>query len=189
MKIAKYLFVCLFLSACIFGTSQNAKFYSLISQKSEVLSSKYDSSVGIGRVLLPKYVDKPQIITLNNDSPEVIVSEYNRWIESPSVLCGRVLLQDLSSLLPNAQINTRLFGTEVFERTISVEVIKMDGILGDKATLETWYSIKNKQGTLILRRKFARTISIGKSYDDLVGGYALLWQALSKEIANDLIER
>ena len=187
MKRIKYLFICLFLSACIFGTSQNSKFYSFLPQSGKVLSSSYTNSVGIGRVLLPKYMDKPQIVTQSTDSAEVILSEYNRWIEAPSVLCQRSVIDNLSAALPRAQIQAQQFGTQKFDIRISIEVIKMDGILGDKANLQAWYTITKQDGQVLLRKKFLQNLSVGKTYDDLVQGYSILWHNLSYEMAKSLL--
>ena len=141
------------------------------------------------RVQLPKYMDRPQIITQNKNSPEMVISEYNRWIENPSVLATRVLVEDLSSLLPSAQIKMNQYGLEQFDRVISVEVVKMSAVLGEKITLEAWYTIKNKSGQTLIRNKFIDSVQIGRSYDDLANGYSKLFTVLSQDIARTLIKQ
>ena len=188
MRLFKLLGFCLLLNACVFGTSQNAKFYTLSSVQGEIISKKYTSFVGINRVSLPKYMDRPQIVTQEKDSVEVTVSEYNRWIESPTVLATRVLTENLSTELPSAQVKATQYGTEKFDATVSVEVIRMDGILGNKAELVAWYTIKGNSGKVLARQKFTKAVEIGKSYDDLAKGYSQLWMELSQQIARSLIK-
>lgn len=188
MRFLKILTLCFLLTACVFGTSQTSKFYTLTSEPSPSISNSYKSFVGVMRVQLPKYMDRPQIVTQNKNSPEMVISEYNRWIENPSVLATRVLVEDLSALLPSAQIKMNQYGLEQFDRVISVEVVNMNAVLGEKIILEAWYSIKNKAGRLLARQKFADSVQIGNSYDDLANGYSHLWKKLSQQITNSLIK-
>ncbi|MBP5534960.1 MAG: membrane integrity-associated transporter subunit PqiC [Alphaproteobacteria bacterium] len=186
MRFFKLLVACLFLSACIFGTSQNAKFYTLTSEQTAVVSKKCNAFIGVGRVQLPKYLDRPQIVTQGKDSPEMVISEYNRWVEAPAVLTTRVLTEDLSALLPKAQIKMRQNVTEKFDMFVTVEVVKMNAVLSEKAQMEAWFTIKDNTGKLLKRQKFSSELKIGKSYDDLINGYSMLWMQLSKNIAEHL---
>lgn len=183
MKFFKSIFLCLFLAACFGGTSPQSSFYTLVAEEQKPLSVKNDSFIGIEKVQLPKYLDRPQIVT--QEAPQVTVSEYNRWIETPNVLCTRVLVEDLSALFPNAQIKSRSFGLEDFDVTVSVEVVKMDAILGDKVNLEAWFTIQ-KEGKIVDRQKFFAEQSIGKTYDDIANGYSALWSQLSQRIGKVL---
>ena len=49
--------------------------------------------------------------------------------------------------------------------------------------------IKNKDGKTIIRQKFADKIEIAKTYDNLVVGYSKLWEKLSQDIAEHLIQK
>ena len=189
MRLFKLITLCFLLSACVFGTSQSSKFYTLTSQPNEAASNSYKTFVGVARIQLPKYVDRPQIVTQKADSNEVIISEYNRWIESPSVLATRVLVEDLSMFLPSSQIKMNQYGLEQFDRVISVEVVNMNVILGEKITLEAWYTIKNKSGQILIRNKFIDSVQIEKSYDDLANGYSKLLNRLTQDIAHTLIKK
>ena len=189
MKKIKYAFLCLFLSGCIFGVSQTSKFYSLTPIESKSVSQSADLFIGVDKVDLPKYMDRAQIVNQNKNDTEVFISEYNRWIESPSVLCTRILTQNLNNLLPKSEAKIRTIGGEKFDRRVWVQVIQMDGILGNQAELTAWYTIKNKDGKTIIRQKFSDKIEIAKTYDDLVIGYSKLWEKLSQDIAEHLIQK
>ena len=187
MRFLSYVFMCLLLTSCMFGVSQSSKFYTLSGLSSQVVSEKYTNFVGIKRIQLPKYMDRPQIVTQSKDSTEMVVSEYHRWIESPGVLFGRILTEDLSELLPNAQIKMPQSGAEKFDVIVAVEVTKMNAVLGKQASLTAWYTLTNKAGTVLSRHKFSDVESIGKNYEDLMNGYSILWDRLGKDIAKKLI--
>ena len=189
MKLIKIIIPCLFFSACMFGTSKNAKFYTQAATSAGTISSDYTAFVGVNRVQLPKYIDRPQIVTQQKDSVQINISEYNRWVEQPSMLITRALTEDLSLLLPSAQVKMTPSHGEEFERIISVEIVKMDAVLGEKAELVAWYTIKNNSKKVLSQQKFANSVVIGKTYDDLVNGYNHLLDKLSQEIAAALIEK
>jgi len=189
MRLLKIIIPCLLLSACILGKSQNAKFYTQSATAAGVISAGYKGFIGINRVQLPKYIDRPQMVTQNKDSAQINVSEYNRWVEAPSVLTLRVLTENLSTLLPAAQIKANQFKGENFDWTVSVEIMKMDALLGEKAELTAWYTIRNNSKNIQVQQKFAGTLAIGKTYDDLAKGYSELLAQLSADIAQTLISR
>jgi len=188
MRFVKLISLCLLLSACVLGTSQTSKFYTLTSQPNEAVSDSYKSFVGISRIQLPKYADRPQIVTQKEDTNEVIISEYNRWLESPSVLATRAIVTDLSALLPAAQIKTRQAIAEKFDRIITIEIIKISAVLGKQVELDAWYVIKNNSGKILVRQKFSETMKIGKSYNDLAIGFSQLLNKLSQDISHSLIK-
>lgn len=189
MKIIKIILPCLLLGACFWGTSQNAKFYTQSATSTQAMSTDYAASIGINRVQLPKYIDRPQIVTQQKDSTQINISEYNRWIELPSILSTSVLAENLSVLLPAAQIKTNQFKGEAFDWIVTVEIIKMNAILNDKAELVAWYTVKNNSKKVLAQQKFTGNIQIGKTYDELAKGYSTLLAQLSQEIAGILIKK
>ena len=189
MKLIKIIIPCLLLSACMFGTSKNATFYTQSATSTQPLSADYVGFVGVNRVQLPKYVDRPQMVTQQKDSLQINISEYNRWVELPSMLATRIITEDLSVLLPAAQIKMSQSQGEKFERTISVEIIKLNAVLGGQAELEAWYTIKDNSKKLLTQQKFTHTVAIGKTYDDVSKGYSQLLAALSQTIATALINK
>jgi len=188
MKLIKIIIPCLFFSACMLGTSKNAKFYTQSAVSTDVISADYASFVGVNRIQLPKYLDRPQIVTQQKDSVQINISEYNRWVDSPSMLATRTLTENLSNLLPAAQIKMVSYG-EDFERIVSVEIVKLGAVLDEKVEIVAWYTIKNKSKKILTQQKFSKTIAIGKTYDDLVLGYSQLLNELSQEIAAALIKK
>ena len=190
MKIVKIIIPCLLLNACLLGTSKNAKFYTMTpAAAAQIVSADYRAVIVVSRVQLPKYVERPQIVTQYKDSAQVNISEYNRWVDAPAALATRALTEDLSMSLPSAQIKeTRAKKGEV-DRVVAVEIVEMNGVLGEKAELTAWYTIQDKTGKMQSYQKFTDSVSIGKTYDDLAQGYSQLLAKLSQEIAASLIKK
>ena len=152
MRLIKIIIPCLLLNACLLGTSKNAKFYAISAVPTQVVSEQYKASIGINRVQLPKYMDRPQIVTQRKNSTQVNISEFNRWVEGPAVLSTRALAENLSTLLPAAQINQTRFKGGDFSRTVTVEIVEMNGVLGQKAEITVWYTVQDKAGKIIQKK-------------------------------------
>lgn len=188
MKLLKIFIPCLVLGACVFGTSKNAKFYTPSATAQGTASATFAGFVGVNRIQLPKYLDRPQMVTQTADSNQVNVSEYNRWVESPAVLATRILTDDLSVLLPAAKIKINQFRGEGFDKIVSVEITDFSSVLGQQAQMTAWYTIKNKAGKTLAQQKFTGSTPIGKTYDDVAQGYSQLLAQLSQTIANTLLQ-
>ncbi len=186
MRMLKVIIPCLLLNACMFGTSRNAKFYTLAATAAQPVSVSYAGWVGVERIQLPKYINRPQIVTQQKDSNQVTISEFNRWAESPAVLATRVLTENLGLLLPTAQVKEIRFRGEDADVTVMAEISNMSAVLGKQAGLSAWYTVKDASGKVQIRQKFEATVQIGKTYDDLVQGYNQLLAQLSQEIATVL---
>ncbi len=186
MKLIKIIIPCLLLNACLFGTSKNAKFYTLMPVSNQVVSTSYKGSVGVTRLQFPKYIARPQIVTQTKDSAQVNISEYNRWVEAPDVLATRVLIEDLSKLLPGAQVQENRVKESSFETVVVVEIIQMNAVLGEQVGVSAWYTIQDRNGKIQTREKFEGSLQIGKTYDDLAKGFSQLLANLSQDIASKL---
>lgn len=189
MKLIKIIIPCLLVGGCLLGTSKSSKFYTQSPVAAEAISTEYKAFVGVNKIQLPKYIDRPQIVTQQKDSAQVTISEYNRWIEYPSLLATRVLIEDLNNLLPTAKIKMNLLKGEQFDKLISVEITDITAVLGNKAELIAWYTIKNDSGKVLAQQKFESTVQIGKTYDDVSKGYSQLLAQLSQKIAQELIQK
>lgn len=188
MKLIKIVMLCLLLNAC-FGTSKQAKFYTQFASSAEVISADYTALIGVNRVQLPKYMDRPQIVTHQKDSAQINISEYNRWVESPSVLATRAIVEDMGVLLPACQVKMNQAKGEDFDKTVLVEITKITTVLGDQTEMVAWYTIKDKSGKTVVHQKFTDIVLLGKTYDDLAQGYSQLLAHLSQEIARALIKK
>lgn len=175
------------LSACFGGVSAPSRFYTLSPVIQEPVSTKMTASVGIDRVQVARYLDRPQIITQTPASPEISLSETNRWIEPLSNLVQRILAEDLANALPNAPVKMKTQGREDFSYVLSVDVIKMDTVFGEKASLEAWFLIQDRTGRVISRKKVNEFVSVGTSFDDMAKAQSELVARLASQIAREII--
>lgn len=187
MRIIKIIIPCLLLSGCLLGTSQNPSFYTMTAIPGAAVSDSYNASVGVNRIQLPKYMERPQIVTQNNKSAQVNVSEFNRWVENPSVLATRALTADLSTLLPAAQIAQSNLKAGKSDQTVTVEIVQLNAVLGKQVEVTAWCTIKDKAGTVLSRQKIEHIVSVGKSYDELAQAYSQMLADVSRDIATLLI--
>lgn len=180
--------ICFLMAGCVpGGVSPESKFYNPISEVNSALSEKYTNSVAVLRVQMPKFMDKPQIVSRNGEDVQISVSEYNRWVEPLSVLYSRTLAENLNTLLPNAPI-------EVFadnhspSRRVSVAVVKLDALWNYKVVLDAWYTIKTDKDQLLVCHKFSDSVPLGDNYENLVKAHSKLIGNLSKSIADSLVK-
>ena len=79
----KFVFICMlsvFLNACFTGRSPDSTFYLFEQMAQKSLSNK-KTAILIEKIKVPALVDKPQIVLKKENSPEVIISEFDRWGE------------------------------------------------------------------------------------------------------------
>src|SRR5919109_1073251 len=88
--------------------SQPSRFYLLSAPPSAEpvplgTSGGQGATIGVGPVTLPRYLDRPQIVT--QTSPyELKLAEFDRWAEALDINFSRVLAENLSLLLPTARV-------------------------------------------------------------------------------------
>lgn len=92
------------ISGC--GTTQPAKFYLLNSDSARApLRSGANLNVGLGPIEFPAYLERSKII-VRTGSNSFEAAEYHRWAEPLETNFTRVLVQELSNALPNANVST-----------------------------------------------------------------------------------
>ena len=114
MKKTSILTIVLFLAGCV-GTSSPSHFYQLqmTDARVEPVSSRR-LDVGVEEAFVPKYLDRPQIVTVEAGSSELKMSEFYRWAEPLSSSFSRVLADDLSLYLPKSVVKYKTLSSENF---------------------------------------------------------------------------
>lgn len=189
MKLVKIIIPCLLFNACMLGTSKHANFYTMNPTPAGAVSADYTAIIGVNRIQLPKYMERPQIVTQRKDSAQVNISEFNRWVETPSVLATRVLIQNLSALLPTAQIKENPLSRGGVDWTVVVEITMINAVLNEQAELTAWCTLKDNSGKIQSRQKFEYTVPVGKTYDELAKSYSQLLFKMSQDIASLVIKK
>ncbi len=90
------------LSGCVIGSTPPSQFYLLepIAELNEPASTSAPlTSVALAPVRIPRYADRPQIVTaIDRNTYEL--NELKRWAEALDDNINRVLIQNLSTLVP-----------------------------------------------------------------------------------------
>jgi uncharacterized protein len=103
-------------------------------------------AIGIGPVTLPKYLDRPQIVTFT--SPYALnVAEFDRWAEPLESTFVRVLAENLALLLPTARVAVFPWpGSMRLDYQVTVEVSHFSGQLGGESALTARWSLFSEDG-------------------------------------------
>ncbi len=183
-KIAAVL-ICFLVSGCFGGYTQQSTFYNImIPDKEEVkpVSTK-KLNVGVDTVLMPDYLDRPQIVVFEKQNPQMKVSETERWGEDLDDMTQRAIAADLSLYLPNSMVKSKVLLSEDFDWLVKVQVVRMDFVWGQKAVLQAWWSVVNSSGKIVKQQKFSNELPVGESFSEFVEAESTLLELMSSDIA------
>ena len=171
------------------ATSQPARFYTLngISKPDNAspAAAGKEEIIGVGPVSIPDSLDRPQIITLSGEN-EVTIAEFDRWSGSCRDEIARVMTENLSVLLPSQRVVSYAWGRRVsLNRQITVDILRLDGVLGKSVILKANWAILEENGTkttLVRRSDISEPVN-GGDYAGFVAAQSRALGALSREIA------
>jgi hypothetical protein len=176
------------LSGC--GYSPPSSFYLLqsmpgIEKVKQTSSTRQGLTICVGPVMLPKYLDRPQIVTITGTS-EVKLASFHRWAEPLQDNFTGVLAENLSQLLGTDRII--IFPRESASSSdyqIIVTVIRFDGEPGGNAVLSARWRIYGEGGKqeLVSKKTDISEPAGAQGYEALVSAQSRTIIALSKEIA------
>jgi uncharacterized protein len=170
--------------------SQPSRFYLLSASPTTEAASLPTSgqqgpTIGVGPVTLPRYVDRPQIVT--RTSPyEIKVAEFDRWAEALDANFSRVLADNLSILLPSARVVMPPWPRATpIDYQISVDVTHfLSQVGGDSVLIADWTLFKGEgQDALTSGRSRFSAAPGGQDYAAIVAAMSQTVASLSREIA------
>ena len=181
--------ISIILNGC--ATSQPSRFYVLNvlerpqMENSQACKNESIITIGINPIDLPRYLDRPQIMTRVNDN-EYKLSELNLWAEPLKNSIPRIIAQNLNTLLCADTVIFPWAGFKQFDYRLSAVVIRLDGTLGGQAFLEVQWSISDERAQKILITKNSRYSEPIRSqdYHALAYAYSRVLSAFSREIAD-----
>ena len=108
--------IILTITGCSIGGKTNpSQFYVLDSQLKHTASNNLSNlRLGVGPIVIPGYIDRPQIVT-KTESAELQIAEFNRWAEPMEEMFTRTLAE-------NIQISTGSHHIYSFPWTSNLEV-------------------------------------------------------------------
>jgi uncharacterized lipoprotein YmbA len=195
-KFAKYVQVLIILTFLQAGcsTTTGVKYYTLSgiqADKPRPIAMKA-VTIGLGPVIFPGYLDRPQIVTRKSQN-RVVLSEFNRWAGSFKEDFLRVLKRDLSMLLPSSDMVVKHPWTDKVspDYQILLTVSQFDGQFGHSVVLTTEWSVWDKKNAHeILRKQTVVTEPLeADSYEALVETQSRAVAALSVIMVNSIAEK
>ena len=177
----------LLVSCSLGGKTKSSQFYVLDSTISPTeQETDNDVSLAISQVLVPGYIDRPQIIT-KTESAEIKFSEFNRWAEPIDSMFQRVLTQNIKTLTNSDQIVSYPWGPELtFEFTLRMKLIKFENNeAGDALLVANWILVRqNDESTPRANYSEFRASASNSSYAARVAALNDTLSQFSREIVN-----
>jgi uncharacterized lipoprotein YmbA len=186
------LFV-MILTGC--ASSPSSKFYQLNPAQSRTSVSDvspYQSLViAIGPVRISDYLDRPQIVTRSGKN-ELKLSEFDRWAGSLESDISRILVEDISSLLPADRFSVMRWIPTLESQVpasyrVEVFVDRFEGTLGDSALLKAQWRVFAQDRRLLLQKESRISEQVhGSSFDALVAAMSSALERLSRDISGEI---
>ena len=186
MKCLAPLFAMLVLTAC--ATTPTAKFYTLNAQMTEPAGVIGDLAFAVGPVDLPRYLDRPQIVTRSGDS-RLVLEEFHRWGGSLDEEITRVLAGRIGSRLQTRRVYSypsRLAAD--LDYRVALELRTFDGVLGGELRLNVaWSLIADRNGEVVTTRQSDyRVVAADAGYEAYVAAMSELLAELGDDLADAL---
>jgi len=173
------------LGAC---ASTPSRFYILntlpASEATPATAAERGPVIGVGPITLPKYLDRPQIVTRASRN-QLTLGEFDRWAESLQENFSSVLVENLALLIPTDHILLNSWpGSATPEYQVRVEVRHFDGWLGGESTLIARWSILDQgERELVSQKVHLNAPAGGRDYEAMVVAMNQLLETLSRDIA------
>jgi uncharacterized lipoprotein YmbA len=144
-------------------------------------------AVGLRRVTLPEYLDRPQIVTRVSPT-KVDVAEFDRWAAPLGDAFAGALAENLAIMIPTDSVAVFPWprGTRI-DYEVAVDVTRFEGRLGGSCDLVARWSLldrRSKEALITGRSTF--TDPAGDTYEAMAAAHSRLVTALGRDIAGAL---
>ena len=176
----------LLLGGCLGGYSPESRFYSLGTIKTTTELKTKDLSVGINEVELPDYLNRPQIVFVNENSSQIEIAREDRWAEALTSMIQRVVAEDMSEILPKAQVVAKASLLENFDRIVDIQIVRFDIVENKKVVLEAWWYIKDSERNVLKKGKTSIMREAEGGYNKYIAAMNELLMEMSLDIAKKI---
>ncbi len=135
--------------------------------------------VGLGPVVLPPYLERPEIVTREGPNG-VRLAEYHRWAEPLEPLLVRTISGHLYALLDAEDVVPVPQRRDApLDRVVEIEVLRLDADEAGQATLDARWWVYGGDGATLLQSGRSRVTEAGAPPPD----YGAIVAAMSRAIA------
>jgi len=180
--------VLLLVAACA-GTSPT-QFYTLSSIQlppKDVGNPK--TVVAVGPVVLPDYLDRPQIVTRASGN-RVMLAEFNSWVEPINGMFIRVLVENLSLLLATDNVIALPQRRPMrLDYQVEVDVSRFDADLSGRALLDARWRVFGRDGDRLIgegRSTIVEPAAQPGDYEAIVAAMSRAMGQMSNAIASTI---
>jgi uncharacterized lipoprotein YmbA len=168
--------------------TEPSRFYALSSSHQGKRGGRSVSgpTVRIARVRVARYLDRDQIVSRPGEN-ELAVSEFDRWAEPLGEGISRVLVENLSAMLPSDRVFSYAAGAAGpvdFQVLVSVTAFEVDRM--HTLLLRAGWQVVSGDGKTVIadRRSDLRQSITGSGVGRVVAAHSRALEELSQEIAN-----
>jgi uncharacterized protein len=188
--------LCVLLATAAFGGgcfgSKPTRFY-MLSTVAPAAATTLESAgasrvIALGPVSIPDYVDRPQIV-LRESANQVQLAGFDNWAGSLSDMVNRVLLEDLSALMPGDHVVAfPQGGAAVFDYRVAVQISRFDVSTAGEAVVAASWRVWDRAGTKtrLTASTTTRAEAPGATYQDRVAALSQAVADLAAEIVRSL---
>jgi uncharacterized lipoprotein YmbA len=193
------MFAWLALSGCaaLEPKADPSRFFTLtpLSQvdqgRPQVSSNPGGISLGIGPIKFPGYLDREQLVTRVSQN-RFRVAENDRWAEPLAENFTRVLMQNLTALVPTARLVSHPWRPrERPDYRLEIDVLRFEANAGANVELLARWLVREaatKQSSAVKQTRLTPTVS-GSSTDAAVAALSAALGEFSQEIAQAATEK
>jgi hypothetical protein len=178
----------LLVSAC-FGRSPRPEFFTLSAlaagAPSGPLATRPDLGLAIGPLALPRYLDRPELVSRDGDQ-RLVLGPSQRWAGSLRTDVLRVLGDDLGTLLGTKSVVAYpLEPTFPIDYRVLIDLRRFDGTLGEAVTLRArWTVLSGLDGVALAVEETQLEEAVASDgWEDYVAAQNRALSSLSREIA------
>jgi uncharacterized lipoprotein YmbA len=167
------------------GTSPAPRLFT-IAVRPASSSSQASLKVVVKAVEVGKYLDRPQIVRYS-DAYELQAPELERWGENMRDMTTRVLIEDLSSRLPESQIVAQTSPVSLTaDVTVEVDISRFDADQTGKIALDVRWAVQRGVQRATVRQERIRIQPASASVTDIVAAMSDALGQLSDHIAQGI---
>lgn len=174
-------------------TTPPSSFYILHSLYSAPGTEPFSPSpdgmvVGFGPLVMPDYLDRPQIVT-REDVNQLVIDEFHRWGGELSSGLKRVMAQDLSFLLNSDRVQVYPWPSRMkVEYQVRFALIRLDGALGKQAVVRArWEILLGEDGREVASDLVSLVEPVeGPGYRELVAAQSRALASVAADISDKL---
>ena len=185
--------VALFLLSGCLGSTPPTHFYLLPSMNGgdtalPVSAAQRDLILAVGPVTVPPYLDRAQLVTRTSRA-KLALADFDQWGGPLADTIARVLLEDLSLLIPMEQGVLFPWQRAIDpDYQVTVDVLQFDRDSGNQVVLAARWNLLDRDGKVLVMRKSRITLAAGGSdYEAMATAMGHTLETLSQDIATALL--